>query len=62
VKDVNWLDTRPLNNIYVIDAYIEGACACGENSKFILGFNGQEVKMCHICMGELGKRIIDGLV
>lgn len=61
MKDVNWLDTRPLNNIYVIDANIEGECGCGKDASFILGFNGKDHKICFVCIGELGKRIIDGL-
>jgi hypothetical protein len=50
--------------IFVIDP--DGStgdeCNCGEQAMFILGIHGYHISLCEVCMGEVGKRIIDGLV
>lgn len=49
--------------IYVIDP-LGGTgkeCACGAVAMFLVGVSGHELHICHKCIAELGKRIIDGL-
>lgn len=37
-------------------------CKCSEDAKFLMVIHGHQMYICEICIGELGKRIIDGLV
>lgn len=50
-------------SIFVVDPIgVTGEdCACGEEAKFLMGVSGHSIHICHNCIAELGKRIIDGL-
>lgn len=37
-------------------------CNCGNDGMFILGIHGHYINLCEVCLGKVGKKVIDGLV
>lgn len=37
-------------------------CNCGKDAMFILGIHGHFINLCEICLGKVGKTVIDGLI
>lgn len=37
-------------------------CSCGKEAMFILSVNNNYNHLCEVCLGELGKSIINALV
>lgn len=53
-----------MNEVFVLDppGGTGQQCKCNKQAMFVLGVCGHELHMCEICIAEVAKRIIDGLV
>lgn len=53
-----------MESIFIIDppGTTGKNCKCGRNAMFVLGIYDVHIHICEQCIGEVAKRIIDGLV